>query len=120
MAKKKTTVKLADHPQSDVPESDGPVAADQEAADQADAHDEQSPEVRNAADAVRAAEAELKKAQQLYRQVRQKATNRLKAVREKSVGELIDGTLNTVKKHPGPGVIVAVVIGFFLGRIFRR
>jgi hypothetical protein len=28
--------------------------------------------------------------------------------------------LGMVKKHPGPGVIVAVLIGFFLGRLFRR
>ncbi|MBN2473368.1 MAG: hypothetical protein JXB62_02075 [Pirellulales bacterium] len=80
----------------------------------------QSPEVVQAADAVRRAEAELNRARQLYRQVRQEATGRLKAVREKNLGELIDGTLSAVKKHPGPGVLVAAAIGFFLGRLFRR
>ena len=48
------------------------------------------------------------------------SSDRLKAVREKSVGDLIDGTLELVKKHPGPGVILAAIIGFFLGRLFRR
>ena len=81
---------------------------------------DQSPKVRKAADAVRLAEAELEKARQLYQKVRQEATDRLRAVRAKTVGDLVDGTLEVVKKHPGPGVIVAAMIGFFLGRLFRR
>lgn len=81
---------------------------------------DQSPRVQKAAQAVQRAEAELEKAQQLYQKVRQEATDRLKAVREKSVGDLIDGTLEAVKRHPGPGLIVAAMIGFFLGRLFRR
>ena len=76
--------------------------------------------MQKAAEAVRRAEAELEKAQQLYHKVRQQTTDRLKAVREKSLGDLVDGTLNLVKKHPGPGVIVAALLGFFLGRLFRR
>jgi ElaB/YqjD/DUF883 family membrane-anchored ribosome-binding protein len=79
-----------------------------------------SPKVRGAAEAVRRAEAELRKAEQLYRKVRQEATDRLKAAREKSLGDLIDGTLDAVRRHPGPGVIVAAMIGLFLGRLFRR
>ncbi len=111
MAKKKTA-RPPEPPANDTP---GPAAADgsQERADQ-------SPKIRKAADAVRRAEAELQKARNLYQKVRQQATDRLKAAREKTVGDLIDGTLETVKKHPGPGVIVAVLIGFFLGRLFRR
>jgi len=81
---------------------------------------DQSPRVRKAAEAVRRAEAELEKAQQLYQKVRQEATDRLRAIREKSVGDLLDGTLEVVKRHPGPGVIVAAMLGFFLGRLFRR
>ena len=81
---------------------------------------DESPKVRSAADAVALAEAELRRVQEAYQTVRQEATERLQAVREKSVGDLIDGTLAAVKKHPGPGVLVAIVIGFFLGRLFRR
>ena len=81
---------------------------------------DRSPRVQKAAETVQRAEAELEKAQQLYQKVRQEATDRLKAVREKSVGDLIDGTLEVVKRHPGPGVILAAIIGFILGRLFRR
>lgn len=81
---------------------------------------EQSPKVRKASDAVQRAKSELQKAQKLYEQVHDEAVEKLKGAREKRVGELIDGTLEAVKKHPGLGVIVAAVIGFFLGRMFRR
>jgi ElaB/YqjD/DUF883 family membrane-anchored ribosome-binding protein len=81
---------------------------------------EQTPGVRKAADAVRRAEAELEKAKQLYQKVRQEATDRLQAAREKTLGDLLDGTLEAVRKHPGPGLLLAVVIGFFLGRLLRR
>jgi ElaB/YqjD/DUF883 family membrane-anchored ribosome-binding protein len=111
MAKKATA-----KPSSLAPED----TADETAAESPQQEAEESPKVRKAADAVRRAEAELEKAQQLYHKVRQEATDRLKAVREKTMGDLIDGTLNLVKKHPGPGVIIAALIGFFLGRLFRR
>jgi len=77
-------------------------------------------EVHWAADAVRRAEAELKKARQQYDELRRLAADRLKAARETSLGDLIDGTLDFVRRHPGPGVIAAGLIGFFLGRRFRR
>ncbi len=73
-----------------------------------------------AAEVVRCAEAELKKARELYEKTRQEATERIKAARETTLGELIDGSLETVKKHPGLGVLMAVVIGFFFGRLFRK
>ena len=108
MAKKKTAKRTSGPPET----APAPNGAEPDA--------DRSPGVQKAAEAVRRAEAELEKAQQLYQKVRQEATDRLKAVREKSVGDLIDGTLEVVKKHPGPGVIVAAMIGFFLGRLFRR
>jgi ElaB/YqjD/DUF883 family membrane-anchored ribosome-binding protein len=78
------------------------------------------PKVRSAAEAVRRAEAELKKARGLYEKVRHEATERLKSVREKSLGDLLDGTLAAVKKHPGLGVIVSTLIGFLLGRWLKK
>lgn len=107
MAKRKNT-----KPPSELP-SESPSEPSSEASPS-----DEAPKVRNAADAV--ARAELKRAQATYQTVRKEATERLQAVREKSVGDLIDGTLTAVKKHPGPGIFVAVVIGFFLGRLFRR
>ena len=109
MAKKKTARR-----------SSGPADANPPATDRPDQDAEGSPRVQKAAEAVRRAEAELEKAQQLYQKVRQEATDRLKAAREKTLGDLVDGTLEAVKKHPGPGLIVAALIGFFLGRLFRR
>jgi len=110
---KRKSTQPPSEPPSDPSLSDEPTVVE---ADQP----EESPKVRSAADAVARAEAELKRAQATYQTVRQEATERLQAVREKSVGDLIDGTLAAVKKHPGPGVFVAIVIGFFLGRLFRR
>ncbi|MBN1589747.1 MAG: hypothetical protein JW888_09550 [Pirellulales bacterium] len=79
-----------------------------------------SPEVRSAADAVRRAKLELEKAQNLYAEVRQEAVERLEKVRQTTVGDVIDGTLEIVRKRPTVGLGVAALIGFFLGRLFRR
>ena len=78
------------------------------------------PEVRTAEEAVRRAKEELARAHDVYREIRQQATAQIRQVREKTVGDLIDGTIRQVRKHPGAGVILAAVIGFFLGRLFRR
>ena len=85
-----------------------------------DAEVDPSPQVAAAQRAVRRAEAELNKARQLYREVRRKATERLSRVREKRLGDLMDDTLKLVRKHPGPSVVIAALIGFGLGRLFRR
>lgn len=114
MAKRKDTT-----PPSDPSPDSEPTTAPADPLEE-EVQPDDSPKVRCAAEAVARAEAELKRAQETYQTVRREATERLKAVRDKSVGDLIDGTLAAVKKHPGPGVLVAIVIGFFLGRLFRR
>jgi hypothetical protein len=98
------------------PRTDSPESKSAEASQDA----QQSPDIGCAAEAVRRAEAELKKARELYEKARGKAVEQLKAVREKKMGELIDGTLTLVKKHPGPGVLVAMIVGYFLGRLFKK
>ena len=35
-------------------------------------------------------------------------------------GDVIDGTLKTVKRYPGTSLTIAALIGFYLGRLFRR
>ncbi len=85
-------------------------------APEADASDE----VCSAAEALKRAKEEFEKAQACYDRVRQEAVDRIRAVRETSVGDVLDGTLNTVRKHPGPGLVVAAILGFLLGRMFRR
>jgi len=120
VADQENTTPADESPPDSAPQSSPNEETPNEETLSATSRSDESPKVRIAADAVARAEAELKRAQQAYQKVRREATERLQAVREKSVGDLIDGTLETVKKHPGPGVLVAVVIGFFLGRLFRR
>ena len=79
---------------------------------------EPSCETRLAAEAVRLAKAELQKAQAAYDQARRQATARLKAIRETNLGAVLDKTLDAVKHHPGAGVTIAALIGFYLGRFF--
>lgn len=115
MAKKKTA-----KPSSDSPERNIPDAAATDDTKESGQQVDQSPKVRKAAGAVCRAKAELEKAQTLYQKVRREAGDKLKKVREKTVGDLVDDTLEVVRKHPGPGVILAGLVGFFLGRLFRR
>jgi len=81
---------------------------------------EASPEVCSASDALKRAKAELEKAQAFYESVCQQTTERLQAVRETSIGDALDGTLKAVRRHPGAGLTIAALVGFFLGRLFRR
>ena len=69
---------------------------------------------------VARAEAELKRAKEAYDRVCDEAAQRLRDVREAKVGDLCDGVLEQVKRHPGPSLIIATVLGFFLGRLYRR
>ena len=64
------------------------------------ASDESPNAACSAADALKRAKAELEKAQAFYEHVRQQATERLKAVRESNVGDILDCTLDTVKRRP--------------------
>jgi ElaB/YqjD/DUF883 family membrane-anchored ribosome-binding protein len=81
---------------------------------------ESSGETCSAADALKRAKLELEKAQAYYENLRQQAVERVKAVRATSVGDVIDGTLDTVRRHPGAGLTIAAIVGFLLGRLFRR
>jgi len=113
VTKKKTARSMSNASELPDPEADEQQpGAEQQA--------EQSPKVRKAAEAVERAEADLEKAQACYQRVRREAVERLQKVRQKTVGDLVDDTLEVVRKHPGPGVIVAAILGFFLGRLFRR
>jgi hypothetical protein len=40
--------------------------------------------------------------------------------REMRLGEVVDATLDLVRRHPAAGVSVAVLVGFFAGRLWRR
>jgi ElaB/YqjD/DUF883 family membrane-anchored ribosome-binding protein len=79
-----------------------------------------TPELREARGAVDHAQEELRRAQETYAALREEATQRMRGIREKTVGELVDGGLKFVRQHPGPGVVISAIFGFFLGRLFRR
>lgn len=79
-----------------------------------------APEVEAAAEAVRRAEEELAKAQAYYLELREQAVEHIQHIRESQVGDVIDATLRWVRKHPGGGVLIAGLVGLFLGRLFRR
>jgi hypothetical protein len=81
---------------------------------------ESSDDACAAAEALRCAKAELDRAQAFYERLRRQTAEQVKTVREKSVGDLIDGALGAVKRHPGAGVTLAAMLGFLLGRMFRR
>ena len=40
--------------------------------------------------------------------------------REMRLGEVVDATLDLVRRYPTAGVSVAVLVGFFAGRLWRR
>jgi len=79
-----------------------------------------APEAGQPDGAVALAEAELKRAKEAYDRIYDDAIRRLRDVREAKIGDLCDGVLERVKRYPGPSLFVAGVLGFFLGRLFRR
>ena len=77
-------------------------------------------EVQSATDQVKTAREQLRAAEALLEKARQKAVEKVTQLQDKSTGELIDSSLDFVRKHPCLGVFAAATIGFFLGRLFRR
>lgn len=81
---------------------------------------DQMPEVKAAAEAVRLAREELAKACETYKNLREEAARQVHKLSESKVGDLVEGSLEMVRKHPAFGVGLAAAFGFFLGRLFRR
>jgi ElaB/YqjD/DUF883 family membrane-anchored ribosome-binding protein len=81
---------------------------------------DERPEIQAAEEAVRRARRELEHAQQVCRELRENAGKKIEHLREQNVGDAIECTLSMVRKHPGPGLLIAAFFGFFLGRLFRR
>jgi ElaB/YqjD/DUF883 family membrane-anchored ribosome-binding protein len=76
--------------------------------------------LRMAADAVRCAEETLHEARAGYDRLRRQAAEQIAAVRKQTLGDVIDTTLSAVRKHPGAGILLSLLAGFFLGRLFKR
>lgn len=77
-------------------------------------------EVKSAADAVRQAREDFKKAQEYYDDAQQRASETMDQVREMTVGDLVDTSFECVRKYPVASVAAAAAAGFYLGRLFRR
>lgn len=78
------------------------------------------PEVQAAEQALHQAQVELEQARRKYHEVRAEAAESLSDVRHRKVGDVVSATLEMVRKHPGPGVVAALAVGWIAGRIFRR
>ena len=108
---------MSDEAKNDL--ADQPAEPGAAAEKSAESHCE-CPEVRLAAEAVRLAKMELEKAEKFYEDVRRHATEKLQVVCKITVGDIIDRTLVTVKRHPGPSLLVSAALGFCLGRRFQK
>ena len=82
--------------------------------------DESLNESCSPAEALRRAKAEMEKAHAFYEHIREQTAERLKEVRHKSIGDVLDSTLDTVKRHPGASLTLDALLGYLLGRLFRR
>ncbi len=96
--------------------------ADVSPADEALEHDhlDEQPQVRTAADTLRAAQEELRRAEAQYHKVRQQAAEKIEEIRDTTVGEMVDGALDVVRKHPGPSLLAAAALGFLFDRWLRK
>ncbi len=92
------------------------ASADESEAARAEVDDE----VRQAEDVLRQAEERLQKARQRREEADRVQAESGAACGEVTVGRVIDGTLAFVKKYPGPSVVAAFVVGFFLNRVLPR
>ncbi len=83
--------------------------------------DEETPEVLPVDEAIRLAAHEVRRAARLVlRSLRGETTDRLKRLRESPAVSPVDRVLDFVKKSPVQGAMIALVVGFLLGRSMRR
>ncbi|HEY1603677.1 MAG TPA: hypothetical protein VGG64_29010 [Pirellulales bacterium] len=81
---------------------------------------DERPEVQAAQEALRHAQEQLERAKQQYHEIRAQAVEGMSKPEDRKVSDLVATALEMVRKHPGPGVLAAVALGWFAGRIFRR
>ena len=81
---------------------------------------DETPEVSAAADALRAAQEELKKAQANYHHLKEQASQKVEEIRDTTVGDVVDGTLEIVRKYPGSCLLAAFACGFMIDRWLRK
>ena len=77
-------------------------------------------EVQAAAAAVQQARETLQRAEQDYERSCERVAERITRSTTVTIGNLWDGTLEFVRRHPAAGIVVSGVLGFLLGRSGRR
>ena len=60
------------------------------------------------------------RAEDAYRQSLEQVSQQAPRARGVTVGDIIDGTLEFVRRHPATGLLAVGVVGFLLGRSTRR
>ena len=78
-----------------------------------------SREVADAEERLHLAREQLRQAEEYYAEIKEKAAEQVEHLRETTLGDVVDGVFEFVKKHPAAGVMGAATIGFVLGRITR-
>ena len=78
--------------------------------------DKPKDQVAAAEAAVEKARAALQQAQHAYERTCETAVEHAKKTRAITVGDMLDGTLEFVRRHPATGVLAAGLIGFLIGR----
>ena len=76
--------------------------------------------VQSATEQVTTVREQLRVAEDLLEQARDKAAPHVAWLRDKTTGELIDTSLDFVRRHPGLSMLSAASIGFMFARLFRR
>jgi ElaB/YqjD/DUF883 family membrane-anchored ribosome-binding protein len=79
-----------------------------------------SAEAEAAASVVQQAREALHRAEDAYRQSLEHVSQQASRARGVTVGDIIDGTLEFVRRHPATGLLAVGVVGFLLGRSTRR
>ncbi len=82
--------------------------------------DTRNDEAITAGVAVERAKAALRRAERVYEQACEAGTERVAKTRALTVGDILDGTMEFVRRHPAAGVLTAGLIGFLLGRPKKR
>jgi len=81
---------------------------------------ENAPEVQAAAEDVEQAREKLNTAEACYRKLRDQATEKIERLQGRTLGDVVDFVVATTRKHPVVSLLTAGVMGYYLGRLFRR
>lgn len=81
---------------------------------------EDDPNVHAAAKEVEQAREQLNVAERCYRKLRDQATEKIERLQGRTLGDVVDFVVATTRKHPVVSLMTAGVLGYYLGRLFRR